>query len=145
MVDDFIRETGLIVCDQRDNIFPGDVLRGDHYEFVPCDSWPKADVLNPASRNLAANGGAVNHIRQRHVIHVLRLPGHFFAALFAWDRHPDNTITRHELIIASGSHGRRHRARILKSTRKDAYERSRRKIMTSSAERARKCLETSQP
>ncbi len=92
MIHDLIRETGLIVGDQRDDIFPGNILRGDDDKFVPGDSRPKRNVLDLAARNLAANGCAVKHVGQRHIVDVLRLSRDLVAAFFARNRHADDAI-----------------------------------------------------
>ena len=44
MIDRAIRKARLIVLDQRDVVFPGNIFRGDDDEFVPADSGPK-DIL----------------------------------------------------------------------------------------------------
>jgi hypothetical protein len=61
MIDDPVRQTWLIVGDQRDDILPRDILRGDQNEFVPRYSRPKCNVLDSAPRNLAANRRTVKY------------------------------------------------------------------------------------
>jgi hypothetical protein len=61
MIDDSIREAGLIVFDERDAILAGDVRGRDDYEFVPIDSRPEGELFDFAAWNAAADGGAVEH------------------------------------------------------------------------------------
>ena len=95
MVDEFAGQAGLIVNDESDAVGAGNVFGRDDYEFVPCDPCTEGDLLDLATRDLAANGGSVQHVGQNHVVHVLRLSGHLLATFLAWNRLADDSIIRH--------------------------------------------------
>jgi hypothetical protein len=92
MVDDSIRKARLVVHDQGDEVFPGDVLRGDDNKFIPVDSGTKCYFFDPAARDLAAHRGAVNHPGQGNVIDITRLSSDFVASFFPRRRLPDDPI-----------------------------------------------------
>ena len=85
MVDEFRGEAGLIVFDQRDFVFAGNIGGGDDREFVPRNAVAKADAADAPSRDAAAHGHAVQHFRKGEVVHVPGAARHFFPALFAGD------------------------------------------------------------
>ena len=63
MIDDAIGEARLIIFDEGDAIFSGDVRGRDDYEFVPINAGAEGDLFDFAAGNAAANGGAVEHAR----------------------------------------------------------------------------------
>jgi hypothetical protein len=92
MIDNSIREAGLIVCDQRDVVFSGDILRGYDNKIVPVKSGTKVYFFDLASWDLAAYRGAVNHSGQGNVIDIPRLSGDLVAAFFSRRRVSDDPI-----------------------------------------------------
>ena len=105
MVHDFIRQTGLIVSDQRDAILSGNIFRGNDHEFIPGDAGAECDFPDPAARNPAANGCAEEHVGQDHIVDVLRPAGHLVASLFTRNRIADDGIAVH-LASQRASHTR---------------------------------------
>src|ERR1700678_79043 len=95
MIDDFTRQASLIISNQRNAIFPRNILRRDDHKFIPGNSRAECDLLDTAPRNAAANRCSEEHVRQNHVVDVMRSPSHLIASLFAWDRIPDNAIAVH--------------------------------------------------
>jgi len=95
MIDDFTRQAGLIVSDQCDAIFPGNIFRRYDYKFIPGNSGTKCDLLDPATRNAATNCCSEEHARENHVVDVLRPSSYLVASLFAWDRSTDDAIAIH--------------------------------------------------
>src|SRR4029077_8954184 len=85
MVHNPIRQTWLIVDDQSDVIPSRDIFCRHNNKLVPCDSRAKSYLFNLAARNAAANSSTVEHVRQRHVIDVLRSASNFVASLLAWN------------------------------------------------------------
>src|ERR1700730_526375 len=83
MVHNPIRQTWLIVDDQNDAVLPRDIFCRHNNKLVPCDSRAKSYLFNLAARNAAADSGTVEHVRQRHVIDVLRSASNFVASLLA--------------------------------------------------------------
>ena len=90
MVNDLVRQAGLIIGDQRDAILSADIFRRHDYKFVPRNARPEPDVPDFPPRNLAADRRAVEHPWQGHVVDVLRLPGDLLAAFLARHRCADD-------------------------------------------------------
>src|ERR1700756_2420579 len=93
MVDEFTRQAGLIVSDQRNAIFTGNVFCGNDHEFMPRDARTESDLPDSAAGNLAAHRGAEEHVRQNHVVDVLRLSSYFVAPFLARNRLADDGIS----------------------------------------------------
>ena len=98
MIDVSIRQTGLIVADQGNAVFAGNIFRGNHYEFGPVELRVKGDFLDYAARNLAAHGRAIEHSWQAHVVDVSCRAGDLVAALLARDRLADCVLGGHARI-----------------------------------------------
>jgi len=92
-----VGQTRLIVGDESNDIFAGDVFGGDDHEFVPGDSGAKCNFPNLAARNLAAHGRTVKHVGKRHIVDVLRLPRDFVSSLFARDGYSNDAFTCHRV------------------------------------------------
>src|SRR5579863_2817697 len=101
MVDEITGQAGLIVNDEGNAVCTGNIFGGDDDKFVPRNAGAESDVLDLAARNLTADGSAVEHVGQNHVVHVLRLSGYFLGAFLAWNRCADNAISRHVKILWS--------------------------------------------
>src|ERR1700685_2664819 len=97
MVDQIARQARLIVSDERDAIFPGNILRRYDYKLLPGDAGAERDLLDSAAGNLAANRRAIDHIRQKHIVDVLSFSGYFVAALLARNRRADDVLMVHDL------------------------------------------------
>ena len=65
MIDCRFRQAGLIVNDQGDYIFSGNIARGDNRELVPADRRIEMNAADAPARNCAAHGDAVNHSGKR--------------------------------------------------------------------------------
>src|SRR5882757_6965364 len=98
MIYYLVRQTGLIVRDQRNAILSADIFRRDDYKSVPSNARPERDVPDFPPRNLAADRGAVEHPWQRHVVDVLGLPGDLLAAFLARHRCAHDLFTGALLI-----------------------------------------------
>ena len=96
MVDIPIRQTWLIVVDQRDAILSGDISCGHDHKLVPVNPRTKAYFLDSAAGNLAANSGAIEHVGQHHVIYVARFSGDFVESFLARNGRADDLITVHD-------------------------------------------------
>ena len=95
MIDDAIGEAGLIVFDESDAICAGNIFRGDDDKFVPVDAGAEGNGFYFAARDAAADGGAVKHAGQSHVIDVAGFAGDFSAAFHAGDGDADDGIGFH--------------------------------------------------
>ena len=82
---DFGGEAGLIVLDQRNFVFAGNVGGGDDRELIPRNAVAETDAADASSRDVAAHGDAVEHVRNGKVVHIAGAARHFLAALFADD------------------------------------------------------------
>ncbi len=76
-------QTGLVVEDKNDAVFPWNVLGSDNNEFVPVDARIESDLPDFPARYVAADGGAMQHARQNHVVNIASRTGDFVPALFA--------------------------------------------------------------
>ena len=85
MIDHFGGEAGLVVLDRGNFVLAGDVGGGNDREFAPRNAFAKSDAADAASRDAAAHGHAVEHVRKGEVVHVPGAAGHFFPPFFAWD------------------------------------------------------------
>src|SRR5271154_6481126 len=94
MVDRAIREARLIIFNQRDVVFPGNVLRGDD-EVVPVDSRPEGYLLDFAARNAAAHGRAVQHVGKRNIVNVPCSSRDFVAPFLSRRGQADDVIVLH--------------------------------------------------
>src|ERR1700730_9487503 len=103
MVDHSIRQTRLIVGDQRNDIFPGDIFRRYDHKLVPGGSRAKRDFPDPAPRNLAANGRTIEHGRQGHIIDVLRLSGDLVTSFFGRNGDADDAVMAHACVATSAA------------------------------------------
>src|SRR5258705_11900909 len=92
MVDNFIREIRLVIENQCNVIFAGDVFRGDDGELVPGDVACKRDVLDATTSHLTPDRGSVNHVWERNVVDIQRLAGDFLPTFFAWRRFTDGMM-----------------------------------------------------
>src|SRR5579871_3722329 len=81
MTDDMLREIGLIVHDQRDDVLARNVAGGHDGEFVPREIACELNAADAPARDGAAHGYAMKHSRKGEVIHVLRLTSNFLSAL----------------------------------------------------------------
>ena len=75
MIDHSIRQAGLIVDDERNQIAAGNVFGGDNGELVPGDALAELDRFNRAAGNGTAHRGAKNHARQREIVDIASLAG----------------------------------------------------------------------
>ena len=90
MIDKLGGQTGLVVNQERDAIFPRDILGGDDREFAPGNVAFVMNPANAAARGRAANGHAVKHAGKRDIVHVAGPACNFLAALFAGNGFSDN-------------------------------------------------------
>ena len=95
MVDHAIREARLIVFDQRDIVFPGNVLRGDDDKLAPVDFGPEGYLLDFAAWDAAADRGAIEHARQRDVVNVPCSSRDFVAPFLSRRGQADDAIVLH--------------------------------------------------
>ncbi len=91
----FTGQTRLIVPDQRDAILPGNIFCRHDHKFIPCNAGTEGDLANPSARNLAANRGSEEHVRQNHIVDVLRLSSYLVATFLAWNRRADDAVCIH--------------------------------------------------
>ncbi len=89
VVDELAGKIWLIQQDERDAVFARNVFRRHDDEFVPGDVALKGDVLDAATRARAADGRAVEHLREVQIVYIARLPRDFIAAFFARHGLPD--------------------------------------------------------
>jgi hypothetical protein len=99
MVYEIAGQAGLIVANQRDTIFPGNISCRNDHEFIPVDAGTETDVPDPAARNLAANGCSEQHVGQNHIVDVLRPSGYFVAPFLARNRLADDVIRAHLIVF----------------------------------------------
>jgi len=95
MIDLFDGQAGLIVFNQRNAVFPGYILRGDHDKFLPIYGRVKVDPFDPASRDAAAHGCAKEHSRQNHIVDILGFSRDFTAPFQASHRRADDASLVH--------------------------------------------------
>ena len=95
MIDHAIRKAWLIVLNQRDIVFSGNILRGDDEKFVPVDSGAEGYLLDFAARNFAAHRRAVQHVGKRNVVNVPCSSRDFVAPFFSRRGQADDTIALH--------------------------------------------------
>jgi hypothetical protein len=98
MIDHAIRKTGLIIVDERNTIFAGNVFRGNDDKLLPIDFGAEADFGDPAAGNAAANGRAEEHVRQFHVIDIASLTGDLVAPLQAGNGSTDDGSSVHAIF-----------------------------------------------
>src|ERR1700733_12506998 len=96
MVHPITRQARLIVSDERDAIFPGNILGRYDYKLLPGDAGAEPDLLDSAAGNLAANRRAIDHIGQSHIVDVPSFSGYFVAALLARNRRADDALMVHD-------------------------------------------------
>src|SRR3984893_14623483 len=97
MIHDLVGKTRLIIGDQSNDIFAGDVLRGDDNEFVPGDARPKCNFPDLTAWNLTADRRAVKHVRELHIVDVPRVSRNFVPSFFAWNGCSGDTLTGHRI------------------------------------------------
>ena len=90
MIDEAIGEAGLIVVEESDAIFAGNVFWGDDDELAPVDFGTERKVFDYAARDLAANSGAEEHARQDEVVDVAGLASDFGKAFPARNGRTDD-------------------------------------------------------
>jgi hypothetical protein len=95
MIDLPISQAWLVLPDQSNAIVARNVLCSDDYKFAPLQRSTKRNIFYDSPGNLAANGRAIEHSRQRHVVNVACRPGYFVAAILARHRPADDVLFRH--------------------------------------------------
>jgi hypothetical protein len=75
MVDVSVGEVRLVVRDERDDVAPRHVSRGDDGDLIPGDGGIEVDLVEDAARDGAADRRAVQHAGQRQIVDVPRLAG----------------------------------------------------------------------
>src|SRR5258708_25444587 len=98
MIDYAIGKTWLVIVDQCNTIFAGNVLGGNDDKLLPIDSGVEADLFDPAAGNAAANCRAEEHVRQLHIIDIARLTGDFVAPLHARNGSTDDASSGHAIF-----------------------------------------------
>ena len=63
MIDQAICKARLIVVDERDAIFPGDIPGRDDHEFCPINPRAKGKLFDLTPGNAATDCGAIEHAR----------------------------------------------------------------------------------
>ncbi len=100
MIHDFGGEARLVVLNQRDAVFAGNIFGGYDDEFDPVRIWAKRNLFDLAARHAAAHRRAVKHAGQNHVIDISRRSSNFFPAFFAWNGGPDDVRNVHRYLAA---------------------------------------------
>src|SRR5580658_8345389 len=95
MVHQLTCQAWLIIADQRDAILARNIFRRNDHELIPVNSRTEVDLSDQAARNTAANRRAEEHVRQNHVVDVLRPAGYLVAPLLAGNRLPDDVLAVH--------------------------------------------------
>jgi hypothetical protein len=95
MVDHPVRETRLIVDDQRNDVFAGDVFGSNDNKFIPGDARTEGDLPDLAAWNLAANRRTIKHSGESHVVDVLGFPGNFIVPFLAGNGNAYDAISGH--------------------------------------------------
>jgi len=95
MIDQAIRETRLIVFNEGDAIFSRDVPWPYDYECVPVDACAERNPFDFAASDAAANGRSIEHARQNHVVHIVRVSGDFVAPFHAGNGGTDDGSVFH--------------------------------------------------
>src|SRR5271169_779751 len=95
MVDHPVCQARLIVFNQRDTIFSGNIFRADDYEFFPRDPWAKGNFFYFSPGNPAPNGGAVEHSRKYQVVDIACESLDFVAPLETRNRSADDAVVLH--------------------------------------------------
>src|SRR6516164_3027477 len=83
MIHDAIGKARLIVVDQGDVIVAGDIFCGNYDEFVPRHLGAKGDLPDSSSRNAAAHGRPVDHVRKSEIVDVAGVTGDLITAFLA--------------------------------------------------------------
>src|ERR1700690_851790 len=83
VIHEFVREAGLIVNQEGNTVFTGNILRGDDRKFIPRYSGAIANAQNSPARRWATHRDSVEHSRKFDIVHILRAAGNFLPALFA--------------------------------------------------------------
>ena len=92
MVDEFIRQARLVVPNQRNAVFPGNIFRGNDHEFIPVNSRSERDLVDTPAGNLAANRRSEEHVWQSHVVDVLRPSGDLVPPLLTRNGLADDAV-----------------------------------------------------
>ena len=96
MIHYAVRQTWLVVFDQRNAVFARNILGRHNDQLIPSNAWSTANAFDFSARNRAANGGPVKHAGQFHVIDIARLTGDFVQAFSAWNALPDDAAIVHQ-------------------------------------------------
>ena len=83
MINTTVRKARLIINNQRDAVFAGDVSCLDYRKFIPWDTGLEMDVCDSPSCDGASDSSSVDHSRKRQVVDVFRPASDLIAAFFA--------------------------------------------------------------
>ncbi len=88
-------EAGLVIDEQSDAVFPGNIFCLDDGELVPGDAVSETNGSNAPASEGAANRDPVQHVRKCEVVDVLRAARDFLASLFALHRFSNEVCLHH--------------------------------------------------
>ena len=94
MVDGAVCQAGLIIEDQGNAISPRDIPGCSNDVLVPINFRAEGNPIDFASRNCAANCGAVQHTGQPNVVDIPGRTSDFVTAFLAKDRGTDYPMFR---------------------------------------------------
>src|SRR5258706_13630319 len=86
VIHPFMRQTWLVIIDQRDAILSGNIRRTDDYKLFPIDFWSEANLFDFAARDSASNRRSIQHAWQFHVVDIASPAANFVASLQSRDR-----------------------------------------------------------
>uniref|UniRef100_E6QJZ0 Uncharacterized protein n=1 Tax=mine drainage metagenome TaxID=410659 RepID=E6QJZ0_9ZZZZ len=92
MIDNGLRQAGLVGKNHQNLVFSGDVAGGDDGERTPVYLGPKVNRFNPAAWNGAAQSGSEPRAVRLDVIDILSATTHFIRAFFTKRRGSYNAI-----------------------------------------------------
>ena len=95
MVDGSIRETWLVIEDQRHGILAWNVCGRNDDELAPRNLRCELNSGYVAARNFTPDGHTMDDSRKGEVIDILRAAGHLVATFFPWNRLTDESLARH--------------------------------------------------
>jgi len=84
-----IGQARLVILDQMDHVFAGDVARGYPRDAGPIERRIEAHLLDETVRDARANGAAPQLGGELHVVQVERSAGNLFLSVDAGRRLPD--------------------------------------------------------
>ncbi len=91
---------GLVLDNQSNTIFAGDILRLHNGELAPGNAVFEMNGANSPAGDRAANRDTVQHVREFQIIDVLRASGDLLTPFFSLHRFSNRSVCLHRLSVA---------------------------------------------